>query len=408
MDFSLSNEEVAFRGQVRAWVSANVPCDYGSAGWPEPLEDRERYRVMREWTQKLYDGGWAGVTWPKEYGGRGATPVEQFLFLEEIATYRTPGPISVIGVGMVGPTIMAFGRGDQKEAHLRKILSGEQIWCQGFSEPDAGSDLAALKTTAVLDGDHYVVNGQKIWTSFGPIADWCLLQVRTDTAVAKHKGLSCLLVDMRSPGIEVRPIRQITGDAEFSELFITNLRVPRSNLLGQENDGWRVAISTLMHERVNIAALVYTQIRRDLREVVALTKRTQHRGRPLSAVPEVRQRLVRAYSVVESLRLSNLRMRAGTTAADDPGPIGSIFKLIWATTNQALLELPVDLLGPYAELLDGPDGGRAGSGLWLKRYFRSLGNSIEGGTSEILRNIIAERVLGLGRAPTRDTARVAK
>ncbi len=398
MDFSLSASELAFRDELRTWLRSNVPADYGSPAWPEPPGLAGRLEASHDWVGRLHRGRWGAITWPNQFGGRDATPMEQFLFYEEMSNCRTPIPLTVIGIGMAGPTIMAYGTPAQQDRYLEKIVSGKEIWCQGFSEPNAGSDLANLATSAVREGDLYRVNGQKIWTSFGPVADWCLLLVRTDRTVAKHKGLSYLLVDMRSPGIEVRPIRQITGESEFSELFFTDVLVPATNLLGRENDGWRVAITTLMHERANIAALVYVNFKRELREVVALTKRLTRSGQPLADDPLVRKKLVHFYGISETMRLNNLRMRVGKTAADDPGPIGSIFKLTWATSNQAMQELAVDVLGPDAELLTGPDAERGGEGVWLKRYLRSLANSIEGGTSEILRNIVAERVLGLGRA----------
>ena len=397
MDFSLSPAEIAFRDELRAWLDANVPGDYGTSAWPEPADDAGRRAAARQWVRRLHEGGWAAITWPAKYGGRDATPMQQFLFYEEMASRRTPIPPTVIGIGMAGPTIMAFGTEAQQARFLPRIVSGEEIWCQGFSEPNAGSDLANLGTSARSDGDHYLVNGQKIWTSFGPLADWCILVVRTDPTVAKHRGLSYLLVDMKTPGVEVRPIRQITGDSEFSELFFTDVRVPKANLLGRENDGWRVAITTLMHERTNIAALVYTGFRRELADVVALTKTVHRNGQPLSRDRIVRAKLTHFYGIAETMRLNNLRMRAGMNAADDPGPIGSVFKLTWATANQAMQELAVEVLGPDAEILTGQDAARGGQGAWLKRYLRSLGNSIEGGTSEILRNIVAERVLGLGR-----------
>jgi alkylation response protein AidB-like acyl-CoA dehydrogenase len=362
-----------------------------------PKEEEGLDQEMSDWGRKLYEGGWAGITWPKEFGGRGATPIEQFIFQEEMAAYKTPPTISLIGIGMAGPTIMTWGTQEQKEAHLKKILSGEEIWCQGFSEPNAGSDLAGLQTSAALDGDHYVVNGQKIWTSVAHRADWCLLLTRTDTRVAKHKGLTYLMVPMKSPGIQTRPLRQITGDSEFNEIFFTDVRVSRKNLLGQENNGWAVAITTLMHERVNIAAMLYTRIKQTLNDVVQLTQRVRRNGRPLSDDPIVRKKLVRFYTSVETQRLNNLRMRAQIKASDDPGPIGSIFKLIWASANQDLLELPMEILGPYAELLPGSAAHNSDVDIWMKHFLRSRANSIEGGTSEILRNIIAERVLGLPR-----------
>lgn len=407
MDFSLTPAELAFREELREWLAANVAGDYGSPAWPEPDDPDARRRAALEWARSLHQGGWAAPSWPARYGGRDATPMQQFLFYDEMAAHRTPVPPTVIGIGMVGPVIMHHGTDAQRDRFVAKILSAQEIWCQGFSEPGAGSDLAGLATTAVARGDHYVVNGQKIWTSFGAIADWCLLLARTDPAAPRHKGLTCLLVDMHSPGIEVRPIRQITGESEFSEIFFTNVAVPKENVLGRENDGWRVAITTLMHERTNIAALVYAGFRRELQEVVALARRLTRNGRPLAHDPVVRRRLVHFYAVAETMRLNNLRMRAGKNASDDPGPIGSIFKLVWATSNQAMHGLAAEILGPDAELLTGPGAEAGEHGAWLKRYLRSLGNSIEGGTSEILRNIIAERILGLGRAATAPKERSA-
>ena len=365
---------------------------------PEQVEQLGRYcALLWDWNTKLNDGGWSGITWPKEYGGRAASPIEQFIFQEEIARFRTPGLTTTIGIGMAGPTIMAHGRPDQKKRYLSKILSGEDIWCQGFSEPNAGSDVAALKTTAIPDGDDYIVSGQKIWTSVAHIADYCILVTRTDPTVAKHKGLTYLIVDMKSPGVDIKPLEQITGDSEFNEVFFGDVRVPKENVLGEENKGWAVTITTLMHERVNIAAMLYGTIRRTLLEVTELAKKIKRNGRPLSEDPVIRQKLAHFYANVETQRLNNLRMRAHMSASDDPGPIGSIFKLIWAGANQALLELPLDILGPYAEQLPDSAAHNPLIGSWMKTFLRARANSIEGGTSEILRGIIAERVLGLPR-----------
>jgi alkylation response protein AidB-like acyl-CoA dehydrogenase len=397
MDFSYTPSDQAFRSEVRAWIRENVPADWGSAAWPIPEDPLDLERQVRDWEERLYRGGWAGITWPREFGGRGASPIEQFIFQEEMASFRTPMPRTLIGVGMAGPTLMAWGTPQQKTRHLEKILSGEEIWCQGFSEPNAGSDLAALETAAIPNGDCYVVSGQKIWTSIAHRADWCLLVARTDPRAAKHKGLTYLIVDMKSPGIEVKPLRQLTGDSEFNEIFFTEVKVPKANALGAENQGWMVAITTLMHERVNIAALLYTRIKQTLMDVVALSRRIRRDGRLLCEDPIVRRKLARFHAAVETQRLNNLRMRAHMTASDDPGPIGSIFKLIWAGVNQALLELPLEILGPYAELLPGSGAHTSDVDVWMKHYLRARANSIEGGTSEILRNIIGERVLGLPR-----------
>ena len=398
MDFSFSTEEQAFRGEIRKWLASNVPGDWGSPAWPHPKTRKEYETVCRDWHRKMYDAGWVGVDWPKQYGGREASPIDSFVFQEEMGNYITPPSMSTIGIGMAGPTIMTHGTEEQKSAHLEKILSGEEIWCQGFSEPNAGSDLAGLKTFAMADGDDFVINGQKIWTSVAHVADWCILITRTDqNAEGRHRGMSYFIVDMHSPGIEVRPLRQITGDAEFNEVFFKDVRVPKENILGGEDNGWMVAITTLMHERVNIAAYLYGRVKKALNDVVRLTQTIERNGEPLCNDPLIRQKLVHFHIEVETQRLNNLRMRANMKVSDDPGPIGSIFKILFADTNKNLLEMAVDILGPYAELLPESDGYGDDIGTWMKSFLRARANSIEGGTTEILLNIVGERVLGLPR-----------
>lgn len=393
MDFSYTTAELEFRDKVRAWIKDNVPGDWGSDAWPMPESMEERVKASKEWMLKLHEGGWSGINWPKEYGGLEASPIELFIFQDEMSKYITPPPMNTIGVGMAGPTIMAHGNDEQKKRHLEKILSGEEIWCQGFSEPNAGSDLANLKTSAVLDGDEYVVNGQKIWTSGAHHSQYCILLTRTDNTGAKHAGMTYFILDMRSPGIEIRPLVQITGDPEFNEVFFNDVRIPKENILGGEDNGWMVAIHTLMHERVNIAAILYGRIKRTLSDVVALTKQIKKNGKPLCEDPVVRKKLAYFYSNVEQQRLNNLRMRAHATAGGDPGPIGSIFKLIWGKANQDLLEMAIDILGPYAELM--PESNDDPTSRWMFQFLRARANTIEGGTSEILKNITGERVLGL-------------
>ena len=397
MDFSYTTAELDFRDEVRDWIDENIPGDFGTEAWPKPEDPRELMAVTRDWMKTLHEGGWVGVDWPKEYGGRAVTSIEQFIWQEEISHHVTPQPVNSIGVGMAGPTIMGHGTDEQKERYLEKILSGEEIWCQGFSEPNAGSDLAALKTSAIDNGDHYVVSGQKTWTSVAQIAHWCILLVRTDSTGSRHAGMTYLLVDMRAPGVEVRPLVQITGDPEFNEVFFNEVKVPKENVLGGEGNGWMVAITTLMHERMNIAAMLYGHIRRTLDDVVKLTKQIKRNGKSLSEDPIIRQKLAYYHANVETQRLNNLRMRAHASASQDPGPIGSIFKLIWCKANMDLLELAVDILGPYAELMPGSDGHNELIDIWMRSWLRSRANSIEGGTSEILKNITGERVLGLPR-----------
>ncbi|HIA48836.1 MAG TPA: acyl-CoA dehydrogenase [Candidatus Hydrogenedentes bacterium] len=393
MDFSYSTAELEFRDQVRSWMDETIPGDYGSDAWPVPEDPQEQMQEIKDWMLKVHEGGWSGINWPKEFGGRECSPIELFIYQDEMSKYITPPPMNTIGVGMAGPTIMAHGSDEQKNRHLENILSGKEIWCQGFSEPNAGSDLAGLKTSAVLDGDEYVVNGQKIWTSGAHHAQYCILLTRTDNTGSKHSGMTYFILDMSTPGIDIRPLVQITGDPEFNEVFFEDVRIPKENILGGQDNGWMVAIHTLMHERVNIAAILYGRIKRTLADVVELTRTIKKNGKPLCEDPVIRKKLAYFYTNVEQQRLNNLRMRANATAGGDPGPIGSIFKLVWGKANQDLLELAVDILGPYAELM--PECEEDPTSRWMFQYLRARANSIEGGTSEILKNITGERVLGL-------------
>jgi alkylation response protein AidB-like acyl-CoA dehydrogenase len=394
MDLRLTLEEIAFRDEFRAWLSANVPED-----WPEwrekPLE--ESFPYLCKWQNKLYAGGWAAVSWPKEYGGRSATLMQQSIFWEEMARVEAPPMANALGLGLIGPTIIAHGTDAQKARFIPKILSAEEIWCQGFSEPNAGSDLAALQTEARLDDDHYIVNGQKVWTSYGWVGDWCELVVRTDPSAPKHKGLTVLLVDMKSPGVEVRPLRQMTAESEFNEIFFRDVRVPVANVLGEVNDGWNVAISTLMHERGSYGARLVLTFKRNINRLIELSRTVQHNGRVAAQDPIVRQKLAQAFAEVEIMRLNQLRAFSRITATGVPGPEGSIQKLFWSELNQRVQQLAQELLGPYGQLLTG-DAHAIDNGIWSYGYLRSRGNTIEAGTSEVQRNIIGHFVLGLPRS----------
>ncbi|MBA2476215.1 MAG: acyl-CoA dehydrogenase family protein [Actinobacteria bacterium] len=377
-------DEAAFRGELRAWLQDNLPEELrahrGGAGRFEELG--------RAWSRKLYDAGYVGLTWPREYGGAGAPYSHQAIFLEELARSEAPQHIGVIGLGMAGPTIIAHGTDEQKSAHLQRILSAEEIWCQGFSEPEAGSDLASLKTRAELDGDAFVVNGQKVWSSFAHIADFCLLLTRTDADPAKHRGLTYLLVDMRSAGVEVRPLRQITGEGEFNEIFFTDVRVPRANVLGEVGSGWGVAMTTLLHERGTLGFALTAALEVAVRKLIALAKERR--------VDEgLRERVAREWIELQALRYTNYRALTKLMQTGVPGPEGSIAKLHWSESNQRLTKLALEILDTEAQLLD---GGGHGEGYWQFQQLRSRGNTIEAGTSEILRNIVAERVLGLPRS----------
>ena len=394
MDLNLTPEETKFRDELRSWLEANVPRDWGE--WREkPLE--ESFPYLRAWQRKLYEGGWAAVSWPKEYGGRGATLMEQSLFWEEMARVEAPPMANSLGLGLIGPTIIAYGTNEQKKRFIPKILSAEEIWCQGFSEPNAGSDLAALQTEARLDGDHYVVNGQKVWTSYGWIGNWCELVVRTDSNVPKHKGLSVLLIDMKSPGVEVRPLKQMTGESEFNEIFFRDVRVPVANLLGKVNDGWNVAVSTLMYERGSYGARLHLIFKRAITRLIELSHKFQKNGHPATQDPITRQKLAQCYAEIEIMRWNQLRAFSRVTATGVPGPEGSIQKIFWSELNQRLQQIAQEMFGAYGQLLAG-DKDAVDNGIWSYGYLRTRGNTIEAGTSEVQRNIIGHFVLGLPRS----------
>lgn len=391
MDLNLTPSEREFRDEFRAWLGANVPEEWAGGGTGS--EDRAEYiEYLRAWQRRLYDGGWAGISWPKGIGGRGATLMEQAIFQEELARAGAPQLIGTIGLSLVGPTIIALGTEAQKARYLSKILSGEEIWCQGFSEPNAGSDLAALGTKAMRDGETFVVNGQKIWTSFAQMADWCLLLVRTDSEVPKHKGLTCLLADMHAEGVTVRPLRQMSGDSGFNEVFFSNVRIGPEQVLGEVNKGWTTAITALMNERANLGTGIQVVFKRQLEALIARAKTVEREGRPASEDPLVRQKLAQAYLELEILRLNTNRALTSLSKSAVPGAEGSIQKLYWSEMNQRTQQYAQEILGPYGQLKE------FDKGTWEYAYLRVRGNTIEAGTSEIQRNIIAERVLGLPKS----------
>jgi alkylation response protein AidB-like acyl-CoA dehydrogenase len=385
MDLNLSTEELRFRDDLAAWLGAHAPKSWEHRR-DESLDDH--FAFLRQWQRTLFEGGWAGISWPTEYGGRGASLMQQVIFWQEMARAGAPPMANILGLGLVGPTIIAFGTDAQKARYLRKILSAEEIWCQGFSEPNAGSDLAGLQTEARLDGDHYVINGQKVWTSYGWVADWC---------APKHKGLTVLLVDMKSPGVEVRPLRQMTGETEFNEVFFRDVRVPVDNVVGKVNQGWDVAIGTLMHERGTFGAGLQITYKRNMDRLIAVSRDIQRGGRPVAQDPVMRQKLAQCYAEVEIMRMNQMRAFSRISATGVPGPEGSIQKIFWSELNQRLQQIAQELLGPYGQLEAG-DPRAIDHGAWAYGYLRARGNTIEAGTSEIQRNIIGHFVLGLPRS----------
>jgi alkylation response protein AidB-like acyl-CoA dehydrogenase len=378
MDLTFNEQELAFRDELRTWLGANGPG-------PEPEGDEDaHYAWRRNFQRELAGGGWAAVHWPVEYGGRGATLMESAIFFEELGRSGSPLPANVLGLLLAGPTIMTWGTPEQKERHLTPILTAEEIWCQGFSEPDAGSDLASLKTRAVKENGDWIISGQKVWTSGAQYSKWCMLVARTDPDAPKHKGLTYFLMDMEQEGVQVVPLRQITGEQEFNELFIDGARIADENVLGGVGNGWKVALTTLMNERAGLAFFLQVRLRQLLDRLIE-----EAAGRGLLDDPIIAERLGELHLKAEVLRLTAYRGLTAIQKYGQPGPEGSLTKWMWSETNQQLTQFAADLLGPDALV--------AGS-RWSYELLRARGNSIEGGTTEVLKNIVAERVLGLPKA----------
>ena len=388
MDFELSEKELEFRDNLREWLEDNLPEGWGETVF-EPVEMKERVSFLKDWSRRLHEAGYAGLNWPKEYGGAGATFMEQVIFNEEVARLKAPMPYNGIAIGMVGPTLIEVGTEEQKKRYLSNMLNCEEIWCQGYSEPGSGSDLASLQTRAVQDGDEFVVNGQKVWTSNAHDAAFCFLLARTDPDVPKHQGLSCFIVDMKTPGIEVRPLKQITGESEFNEVFFENVRVPRENLVGELNNGWMVGIGLLMHERGTTSILTQANVQTMMRDLIKLA---QAQGRNLD--PVIRQRLIKLYTETEALKGFGYRNLTKRLRGLPPGPEGSAHRLGLTLIMQRAQDLAMELQGPYSQLMHGSTHA-VQDGFWQYSFLRSRSATIAAGTAEIQRNIIAERVLGL-------------
>lgn len=386
--------EAEFRAGLRAWLEENAQS-----------VQKHDVNGLKRWQRMLYEGGWLGLTWPSEYGGQGLGFREQAIFNEEAARARVPPSINNIGLMIAGPALIAIGSEEQKQRYLRPILTAEEIWCQGFSEPNAGSDLAALQTRAVSDGDDYIITGQKIWTSNSLIADYIWLLVRTDPDAPRHKGITALIVDMKSPGVTVKPLRQITGEAEFGEVFFDGVRVPKANRVGAENDGWIAGMKTFTRERANISISLSVRLQQQFDR---LLEGVQGRDVPLDA--QQAREVAQAYVDSRCLTLTCERLASRLFGFES-----SVVKVAWAEMNQRLQEIGLSTLGPDAPLLadsglsrDGEassawgtealaENGEAFEKTWQFGYLRARANTIEGGTSEILRSVIAERVLGLPR-----------
>jgi alkylation response protein AidB-like acyl-CoA dehydrogenase len=392
MRLSLNEAEARIRDEVRAFLAENLP----TAG-EIPSDFDARVGFLRDWQRKLFDAGLVNVTWPEEYGGRGATLMEQIVVNQELARAGAPPLIGEVGLEVVGPTIVSHGTTAQKAAYLQRILSGEDIWCQGFSEPDAGSDLASLRTRADDHGDHFVVHGQKTWTSWAQYANWCAVLARTDPDAAAHRGISYLIVDMRSQGIDVRPLVQMTGDAEFSEVYFDGVVVPRQNVLGELNDGWRLALHTLTNERGPVVLSHQVKLRVALDELAAHALRHGRDGARALDRAQVRSSLVRAHVAVEVLRYHAYRSTGAAIARGAAGAETSVDKLQMTVADKLVGDACLDVLGASGTTPDrGPEGTDAHR--WQHLYLHTRASSIYGGTSQIQKSIIAERILGLPRS----------
>jgi alkylation response protein AidB-like acyl-CoA dehydrogenase len=403
VDLSYTAEDEAFRRRVREWFERN------RAG---TLETHEEHRV---WHRKMYEAGFIGMGWPKEYGGQSARPMEQAILGEEMARLNIPGGVNGLGIGFIGPTLIAHGNEEQKRRYVPKILNAEEIWCQLYSEPNAGSDLAGLRTQAVResfqDGEYYVVNGSKIWTSQAHLADFAVLLARTDSTVPKHKGISYFIFDMHAPGVEVRPLKQITGSAEFNEVFFTDVKVPVENLIGVEGQGWELAQTTLGYERGGNLLGRVVHHRANLQRLFDVCRSVTRDGAPLLESPVVRQKLGQMITDTEVLYSSALRVLSRVDKGQRPGPESSIDKLYLSEMDKRHQELIQSILGPYGQLESGapvevmlhPDG-VAGlqDSTWTYNFLRSRAGTIYSGSSEIQKNIIGERVLGLPREARAD------
>ncbi len=412
MDLNYPPEAEAFRAEIRAWLEANLPAGWFDEGFEQTPE--EKVAFQKDWTKKLFAGGWICASWPKEYGGKGLSTIEAVVLTEEFHKAGAPLRADFFGDTLVGPTILQWGSEEQKKEFIPKILSGEVAWCQGFSEPDAGSDLAGLKTKAELDGDEWVINGQKIWTTQGFAADYIFILCRTDPDAPKHKGISYLLCPMKQPGIEVRPIEQVDGSAEFCEVFLTDARCPKDNVVGGVNNGWKVAMTTLGFERGTSATTGYRRFEKELDLIVEKARANGKIDDPL-----VRQDLARAHTKVQIMKINGLRtLSAIVQGKKDPavGVLGATNKMFWSEYHQFVMNLAIDILGLEGQILTGnPELEEAVPGYGARRtnarypatvlqssFFFSRSETIWGGTSQIQRNIVGERVLGLPKEPQPD------
>ena len=391
MDLGFTPSELAFREEVRAWLAAN-PSDTDPELFSHDLETR--VAAGRRWQRRMCDAGWVGVGWPREHGGRGATLTEEIVFHQEVARAGAPELVNVVGINMLGPLLIQYGRPDQKERFLPGILNGDDIWCLGMSEPGAGSDLASLKTRAVLDGDEFVISGEKIWSSYASYSSYCFLVVRTDAELPRHRGISCLALPMNTPGIQVRPLVQLHGDKEFCQLFFDQVRVPKDALIGELNRGWEVVLATLHHERTTYALSHQVVLKQYVTGMLEAARQAQEQGRSGISDPVTRQKIAQAMIEVDVLGHYSLK-RIGDIQKRGLGAESSVDKLYWTEMNQRLQDTAMGILGPYSQVTEGEWA--VADGRPIHAFLHSKADTIYSGTSEIQRNTIADLILGLPR-----------
>ena len=390
MDFNDTPEEARFREEASSWLAENAPTD-------ETFRALTPLQQAKVWQKRKYDAGWACLGWAPEFGGRGASAIEEVIWRQEESQYDLPANFFLIGQGMIGPTLMAWGSDEDKARFLPPLASGEEVWCQLFSEPAGGSDLAALRTRAEPDGDSWVINGQKIWTSGAHYSDYGVIVVRTDPTVPKHKGLSYFYVDMKAPGVEIKPIKQLTGDSDFNEVYFTDVRVSDSQRLGEVGQGWQVSLTTLMNERAAIGG-GFGQM--DVSLAMSVAEEVEIDGRPALEDSAVRARIANWYVQEAGLKYTGYRSLTALSRGALPGPENSIGKLVGAPKMQAMSSYLMDLLGASGAIAD--ESLAAKAGIIQRAYMGAPGLRIAGGTDEIMANIIAERVLGLPQEPRLD------
>ncbi|AXN41599.1 acyl-CoA dehydrogenase [Bacillus sp. Leaf13] len=392
MDFSFTTKEEEFRHELRTWLEENLPEGWLDGTSKVSKNEGEYAIFLRNWQRKLYEGGWAAIAWPEKYGGREATLMEEIVYQQEMVRVKAPALVNYVGIHMVAPTLMQIGTEEQKSKYIQKILTGEEVWCQGYSEPNAGSDLSAIQTSAVKDGDRWIINGQKVWTSFGHLADRCFLLARTNRFDKKHKGITVFLLDMNQPGVETRPIIQMDGQHDFNEVYLNDAIAYDAEIVGEVDEGWKVTIALLMHERTGIGGQVFT-LEQQFNELVSLTKELKEDDQPLMANPLVRKEMIDLYTRTRGSLLNYYRNLTKTLKNGHPGAEGSMDKLMVSELTKELLSQSISLQG-HQGVLWKEDAITANS-YWQDNYLYSFGQTIGGGTSEIQKNTIGERILGL-------------